>query len=212
MEVQVLQARVAELKERVEVVAERHRKYDAKVGRRWIAEKAVRDELTAAKNKLAEVASKPTSVANSVCSPPKEGYKIPRAKEEYIKAEYSKAQYDAWVTAEAILDHYRELDLKEFGRSNIPPSVNRQGYEGTQRERLPREDDDHAEECQSEGRPLNPPSPPSSSSDDGNSSKRGGGGLGRGPPAGGPPKRPDKDQDDSSDSDDSANGGGHQSP
>src|SRR5262245_11638022 len=207
VEVQALQARVVELKERVEVTAERRRKYDAKVGRRWIVEKAARDELTAAKNKLAEVASKPTSVVNSVCSPPKEGYRIPRVREEYIKAEYSKAQYDAWVTAEAILDHYRELDLKEFGRSNIPPSANRQGYEGTQRERLPREQDNHADEHQTGGRPSNPPSPPSSSSDDGDGSKRGGGGLGRGPP-----KRPDKKQDNSSDSDDSANSGRHRSP
>ena len=209
-EVRVLQARVAELQERVEAVAETRRKYDAKVGRRWSAEKAARDELKAAKNQLAEVASRPATVENSVCSPPREGYKIPRANEEYIKNMYSPEQYEAWVTAEAILDHYRELDLKEFGRSNIPPSANRQGYEGTQRERLPKEESNHPNERDSGGRPPRPPSPPSSD-DDGDSSKKGGGG-GRGGPGRSPPHSPDKGQDDNSDSEDSAERGGHRPP
>src|SRR5262245_30130085 len=204
-ESQVLQIRIAELKSRVEETAEARRKYDAKLGRRWEAEKTARDELKAVKNKLAEVTSKPATAVNSVYSPPQEGYEIPRANEEYIKSEYSQAHYEAWKTAEAILDRYRELDLKKYGRSHIPPPVNRNGYEETQRECLPSDQDNQANNNSNSGRrPQKPPSPPSSDDNGDDGSNKGGGGPGRSPP-----RRPDNNQDDSSDSDDSDNGDGH---
>jgi hypothetical protein len=123
-----------------------------------------------------------------------------------IQSPRANAEYEAWLRTEAILDRYRELDLKEFGRSNIPPSESRQGYEGTRREHLLREENSSSNEHNHGGRP--PPNPPSSDSDDDNSSKRGGGGPDRGPP-----ERPGKGRSSSSsDSRDTANGGGYHPP
>src|SRR5262245_57135380 len=104
-----------------------------KLGRRWEAEKTVRNEVKAVKSMLDEVTSKPATAVNSVYSLLQDGYEILREYEDYIKSQYSQAQYEAWKTAEAILDRHRKLDLKKYGRSNIPPPANRKGYEGTQR-------------------------------------------------------------------------------
>src|ERR1700733_11414006 len=149
-EKRVLQARLIELNEKVEAAREQHKKYDANVSRKWIEEKAARDELKAAKNRLAEQLARQAAVENSSCSPPKND----------IQSQRANAEHEVWLGMGAVLDRYRELDLKEFGRSNIPPSESRQGYEGTRREHLLKEEHSSSNERIHVGRPL--PNPPSS--------------------------------------------------
>ena len=86
--------------------------------------------------------------------------------------------------------------------------MNRQGYEGTHREHLPKEGRNQRNKCDEGSRKPKLPSPPSSDDDDNSDrSRKGGGGPGRGPP-----KRPEKRQDESTDSEDSTGGGGQPLP